>query len=158
MLEESGRSDSNRRRPAWEADILPLNYARNCLISKGLRKTPHLQCPFCGKHKPFSIFRLHYSMPEAGKWQANFAIPKLWRACHACRCNHPQSLPAALLGGPAALRLPPNVCSVPVRAFWKQRLTASLQTRVAPTEWSPSENLPTFMTCTRRGSLRRKAP
>jgi hypothetical protein len=25
---ESGRSDSNRRRPAWEAGILPLNYAR----------------------------------------------------------------------------------------------------------------------------------
>ncbi len=25
---ESGRSDSNRRRPAWEASILPLNYAR----------------------------------------------------------------------------------------------------------------------------------
>ncbi len=26
---ESGRSDSNRRRSAWEADILPLNYARD---------------------------------------------------------------------------------------------------------------------------------
>ncbi len=25
---ESGRPDSNRRRPAWEAGILPLNYAR----------------------------------------------------------------------------------------------------------------------------------
>ena len=25
----SGRADSNRRRPAWEAGILPLNYARN---------------------------------------------------------------------------------------------------------------------------------
>jgi hypothetical protein len=25
---KSGRADSNRRRPAWEADILPLNYAR----------------------------------------------------------------------------------------------------------------------------------
>ena len=24
----SGRPDSNRRRPAWEAGILPLNYAR----------------------------------------------------------------------------------------------------------------------------------
>ena len=26
--DKSGRSDSNRRRPAWEAGILPLNYAR----------------------------------------------------------------------------------------------------------------------------------
>ena len=25
---DSGRRDSNPRRPAWEADILPLNYAR----------------------------------------------------------------------------------------------------------------------------------
>ena len=27
----SGRPESNRRRPAWEAGILPLNYARMCL-------------------------------------------------------------------------------------------------------------------------------
>ncbi len=27
-VKESGRPDSNRRRPAWEAGILPLNYAR----------------------------------------------------------------------------------------------------------------------------------
>ena len=27
-LPKSGRPDSNRRRPAWEAGILPLNYAR----------------------------------------------------------------------------------------------------------------------------------
>src|SRR5213080_2774974 len=26
--QQSGRPDSNRRRPAWEAGILPLNYAR----------------------------------------------------------------------------------------------------------------------------------
>src|SRR5438309_9900704 len=32
---ESGRPDSNRRRPAWEAGILPLNYAR-----KGPAATP----------------------------------------------------------------------------------------------------------------------
>ena len=30
-LPESGRPDSNRRRPAWEAGILPLNYARDSL-------------------------------------------------------------------------------------------------------------------------------
>ncbi len=36
----SGRSDSNRRRPAWEAGILPLNYARNLISFKiqGLRR------------------------------------------------------------------------------------------------------------------------
>ena len=29
----SGRPGSNRRRPAWEAGILPLNYSRfNCLL------------------------------------------------------------------------------------------------------------------------------
>ena len=27
-IQKSGRWDSNPRRPAWEADILPLNYAR----------------------------------------------------------------------------------------------------------------------------------
>jgi hypothetical protein len=31
--QESGRPDSNRRRPAWEAGILPLNYARNSTVS-----------------------------------------------------------------------------------------------------------------------------
>src|SRR5262249_39830793 len=30
--DQSGRPDSNRRRPAWEAGILPLNYARIILI------------------------------------------------------------------------------------------------------------------------------
>ena len=29
----SGRPGSNRRRPAWEAGILPLNYSRNPLLS-----------------------------------------------------------------------------------------------------------------------------
>src|SRR5262245_55506543 len=29
---ESGRPDSNRRRPAWEAGILPLNYARDVAL------------------------------------------------------------------------------------------------------------------------------
>ena len=40
QLEKSGRADSNRRRPAWEAGILPLNYARKCLLSKHLRPRP----------------------------------------------------------------------------------------------------------------------
>jgi hypothetical protein len=31
---ESGRPDSNRRRPAWEAGILPLNYARGTVEGK----------------------------------------------------------------------------------------------------------------------------
>jgi len=35
---ESGRPDSNRRRPAWEAGILPLNYARKLLYRKDLRQ------------------------------------------------------------------------------------------------------------------------
>src|ERR1035438_8814183 len=30
----SGRPDSNRRRPAWEAGILPLNYSRSMIRSK----------------------------------------------------------------------------------------------------------------------------
>ena len=34
---KSGRADSNRRRPAWEAGILPLNYARNYLRIKKLQ-------------------------------------------------------------------------------------------------------------------------
>ena len=35
---KSGRRDSNPRRPAWEAGILPLNYARKLLACKELRK------------------------------------------------------------------------------------------------------------------------
>ena len=31
---ESGRPDSNRRRPAWEAGILPLNYARGIALQR----------------------------------------------------------------------------------------------------------------------------
>src|SRR5437588_1189928 len=31
---KSGRGDSNSRRPAWEAGILPLNYARKLLFIK----------------------------------------------------------------------------------------------------------------------------
>ena len=34
--ENSGRRDSNPRRPAWEAGILPLNYARKHCIIKDL--------------------------------------------------------------------------------------------------------------------------
>jgi hypothetical protein len=33
-LPESGRPDSNRRRPAWEAGILPLNYARESCLTR----------------------------------------------------------------------------------------------------------------------------
>src|SRR5437773_1728366 len=33
-LPESGRPDSNRRRPAWEAGILPLNYARGIALQR----------------------------------------------------------------------------------------------------------------------------
>ncbi len=33
-LPESGRPDSNRRRPAWEAGILPLNYAREAHLTR----------------------------------------------------------------------------------------------------------------------------
>src|SRR5439155_10565059 len=40
---ESGRPDSNRRRPAWEAGILPLNYARGIT----LKRPPNL-ATYCG--------------------------------------------------------------------------------------------------------------
>ena len=43
--EKSGRRDSNPRRPAWEADILPLNYAR---------KKTHIF--FCNKSIRFTCF------------------------------------------------------------------------------------------------------
>ncbi len=33
LRRKSGRPDLNRRRPAWEAGILPLNYARSKLLS-----------------------------------------------------------------------------------------------------------------------------
>jgi hypothetical protein len=38
-LPESGRPDSNRRRPAWEAGILPLNYAREVRVSREVNVT-----------------------------------------------------------------------------------------------------------------------
>ena len=34
-VDESGRPGSNRRRPAWEAGILPLNYARRVAVVRG---------------------------------------------------------------------------------------------------------------------------
>lgn len=41
----SGRWDSNPRRPAWEADILPLNYARlsdaAAFLSSRKERLPH---------------------------------------------------------------------------------------------------------------------
>src|SRR5438034_9871575 len=37
---ESGRRDSNPRRPAWEAGILPLNYSRNCPTHSYSTETP----------------------------------------------------------------------------------------------------------------------
>ena len=40
---KSGRADSNRRRPAWEADILPLNYARKNTFAVNIIK--HLPRP-----------------------------------------------------------------------------------------------------------------
>src|SRR5689334_7129507 len=61
--EESGRPDSNRRRPAWEAGILPLNYARDSCkdaqapterqrqgpgdSARGLVRTMHSVTPYC---------------------------------------------------------------------------------------------------------------
>jgi hypothetical protein len=36
---ESGRPDSNRRRPAWEAGILPLNYAREVRLMREVNVT-----------------------------------------------------------------------------------------------------------------------
>jgi integrase len=38
-LPESGRPDSNRRRPAWEAGILPLNYAREARLTREVNVT-----------------------------------------------------------------------------------------------------------------------
>ena len=46
-MQKSGRRDSNPRRPAWEADILPLNYARNYFIFKDLQQTACWQSQFC---------------------------------------------------------------------------------------------------------------
>ena len=42
----SGRSGSNRRRPAWEADILPLNYARSIfmIFNRPVIVNHHLHC------------------------------------------------------------------------------------------------------------------
>jgi hypothetical protein len=41
-LPESGRPDSNRRRPAWEAGILPLNYAREAGVTRAVNVTGQL--------------------------------------------------------------------------------------------------------------------
>ncbi len=75
---KSGRWDSNPRRPAWEADILPLNYARNCFISKNLQTASRLQSlfhgSFYGKPRPFSAFTRRYNTPEPGRWQAFYCV------------------------------------------------------------------------------------
>jgi hypothetical protein len=41
-VQKSGRRDSNPRRPAWEAGILPLNYARKRLPINALRTTSRI--------------------------------------------------------------------------------------------------------------------
>ena len=44
----SGRRDSNPRRPAWEAGILPLNYSRtgvNSSHSTSIRRNPAVASP-----------------------------------------------------------------------------------------------------------------
>src|SRR2546425_6579377 len=41
---QSGRPDSNRRRPAWEAGILPLNYARG-ITATSLTRSSWLSRP-----------------------------------------------------------------------------------------------------------------
>ena len=64
----SGRSDSNRRRPAWEAGILPLNYARNILLIKDLQEFKIYQLlpknvprsPILIKMLPFRLFLWYY--------------------------------------------------------------------------------------------------
>ena len=60
----SGRRDSNPRRPAWEAGILPLNYSRlPCLVSNPFQ--PHyniaIQRLVAGKHIASSVPR-HLSL------------------------------------------------------------------------------------------------
>jgi hypothetical protein len=57
-LPESGRPDSNRRRPAWEAGILPLNYAREPTSrcdAECERPAPHCQAEItCARTPPGS--------------------------------------------------------------------------------------------------------
>src|SRR5262245_16551011 len=52
---QSGRWDSNPRRPAWEAGILPLNYARNLFLSNNLCQVP-LLIGFLMSFSPVVIF------------------------------------------------------------------------------------------------------
>ena len=55
--EASGRADSNRRRPAWEAGILPLNYARVTIRNPFMHKHIYQArlgvpvCPFVNRVK-----------------------------------------------------------------------------------------------------------
>src|SRR5438128_2874244 len=48
---QSGRPDSNRRRPAWEAGILPLNYARGATTRqrRSASKPPPNLAAYCSR-------------------------------------------------------------------------------------------------------------
>ena len=65
----SGRPGSNRRRPAWEADILPLNYARalsiNYLQIHPDRKVSEIRVPT--RHCVWSR-RRHHPQPMASSY------------------------------------------------------------------------------------------
>src|SRR5436309_15150105 len=55
----SGRPDSNRRRPAWEAGILPLNYGRTCAHSSpDTLEVNDLRGPRMAPHSPIFAPRL----------------------------------------------------------------------------------------------------
>ena len=56
---ESGRADSNRRRPAWEAGILPLNYARKVFLLQHLQSLhDHAKLPNMGLKPPIFTVKL----------------------------------------------------------------------------------------------------
>ncbi len=72
----SGRSGSNRRHSAWEADVLPLNYARrHGRHGNGLLRIPNSECAPCAH------VRLRSSSPRTmasnGSWPVKGALGRI---------------------------------------------------------------------------------
>ncbi len=108
----SGRRDSNPRRPAWEAGILPLNYSRDSRVSRavrgGIERT--LASGF------YTIAQLHYSTPsvqrplrtphEMGRYGRVPCRPRAVRTCALFRicCQGTARHPAGRRAGFAVRR------------------------------------------------------
>jgi hypothetical protein len=102
---QSGRGGSNSRHSAWEADVLPLNYARGFTIVPGCRQQAYLPSEPPLGLGPDCPARLTGISPTPLSGESHPAV----RVCTAAR---PAACPAASLSGCSAAPEQPKAASV----------------------------------------------